>query len=54
VRWRVLYEGVNLLSYLTALLEINQRMSFDFENGIGIGKTGVESGKVEFCVSKSG
>jgi hypothetical protein len=53
-RWRVLNEGVDLLSYLTAMLEINQRMSVNFDNGIGMGKTRVECRKVEVCVCKSG
>jgi len=52
--WRVLNEGVDLLSYLTAKLEVNQRMSVHFDNGIGMGETRVESGKVEVCVRKSG
>jgi hypothetical protein len=53
-RWRILNEGVDLLSYLTAILEINQIMSVHFDNGIGMGETRVESGKVEVCVCKSG
>jgi hypothetical protein len=53
-RWRVLNKGVDLLSYLTAVLEINQRMSVHFDNGIGMGKTRVESGEVKVCVRKSG
>jgi hypothetical protein len=52
-RWRVLNEGVDLLSYRTAILEIDQRMSVHFDNGFGIGETRVESGKVEVCVRKS-
>jgi len=54
VRGRVLNEGVDLLSYLTAMLEINQRMSVHLDNMIGMGETRVESGKVEVCVRKSG
>jgi hypothetical protein len=52
--WRVLNEGVDLLSHLTAILEINQRMSVHFDNEIGMDKTRIESGKVEVCVRKSG
>jgi hypothetical protein len=53
-RWRVLNEGVDLLSYLTAMLEINQRVSVNFDNGIVMRETRVESRKVEVCVCKSG
>ena len=44
----------DLLSYLTTVLEINQKMSVHFDNGIGMGETRVENGKVEACVRKSG
>jgi hypothetical protein len=53
-RWRVLNEGVDLLGYLTAMLEINHRMSGHFDNGIGMGETRVENGKVKVYVRKSG
>ena len=53
-RWRTLNEGVDLLSYLTAMLEINKRMPVNFDNGIGMGETRVESRKVGIYVRKSG
>ena len=47
-RWRVLEQaGIDLLSYLTAMFEIDQRMSVHFDNGIGMGETRVESGTRE-------
>lgn len=35
------------------MFEIDQRMSIHFDNGIGMGETRVESGKVEVCVRNS-
>ena len=35
------------------MFEVNQRMSVNFDSGIGMGESRVESGKVEVCVRKS-
>jgi hypothetical protein len=48
-RWRVLNKRLDLLSYLTALLEVNKRMSIHFDNGIGVVETRIEGGKVAVC-----
>jgi len=50
-RWRVLNERLDLLSYLTAMLKINQRMSVHFD-GIGLSKTCVEGGKMKVYASQ--
>ena len=51
-RRRVLNERLDLLSYLTAKLKINQRMSVHFDDGIGLSKTCVEGGKMKVCASQ--
>jgi hypothetical protein len=50
--WRVLNERLDLLSYFTALLEINKRMPVHFDNGIGVGEARVEGGKMTVCPSQ--
>jgi hypothetical protein len=44
--WRIPNESLDLLSYFTALLKINQRMPVHFDYEIGLGGQ-VERGKVK-------
>ena len=50
--WRVPNERIDLLCQPIALLEIDQRMPVNFDDGIAVGKGETEGGKERICRSR--